>query len=200
MWFKEVCNGFGFMVKVKKKLYEAKHVQKIELFDTEFGKMLVLDGKIQTIETFEFYYHEMLVHVPMLIHENPKKVLLIGGGDGYSLREILKHNPDEVLVVEVDKKVIEISKTFLGAKDYFNNEKVSTIYQDGGKFIKNCKEKFDVVIVDGTDPSPVSKSLFSEEFFTKCFKVSDVFCTQSQSPIFQFNYFKDILEKSKKLK
>jgi len=198
-WFKETCNGLGLVVEVKKKIHESKGIQKVELFDTNYGKMLVLDGKIQVIESFEFYYHEMLVHVPMFIHNNPEKILLIGGGDGYSLGEILKHEPNEVLVVEIDKNVIDISGKYFGTGKFFSDKRVTVVFQDGAEFVKECREKFDVIIVDGTDPSPASKTLFSKEFFENCHRLSDIFCTQSQSPVFQINYLKDILRRSKNL-
>ena len=108
MEFVERYNGSGLLIEVEKILYEFKGVQHIQIFETKsFGEMLVLDGKIQLTEKDETFYHEMLVHPAMLMHENPKRVLVIGGGDGGAVREVLKHDPKEVVMVEIDENVVK---------------------------------------------------------------------------------------------
>lgn len=197
MWFTEIYNGIGLKIKIKKTIIDVRSkYQHIQLFETfDFGKMLVLDGKIQLSERDEAFYHEMLVHVPMLTHRNPKKVLIIGGGDGGSLREVLKHDPSEVVLVELDKLVFDISKKYLGIdRGAFNDDRVTIFFEDGFDFIKNCEDRFDVVIVDGTDPNPFSERIISKDFYKACNKISDVFVTQSQSPFIQTDYFKRIYE------
>lgn len=189
-WFAEKYNGCGIIIKVKKKIAEFQSLQKIEIYETEsFGKMLVLDGKIQLTEFDEFIYHEMLVHVPMLMHRDPRKILIIGGGDGGALREVLKHDVEKVTLVEIDEKVIEFSKRYLkidcGA---FDDPKVKIVIEDGRKYVERC-EKYDVVIVDSTDPVGVSDPLFKEDFFENCKSKCDLICTQAQSPIIQKDYF-----------
>ncbi len=193
-WFTEEQEHFALKIRVAKKLYEVSSLQHIQVYETTwFGKMLVLDGAIQLTEKDEAFYHEMLAHVPMLNHKNPKKVLIIGGGDGGCVREVLKHDPDEVLVVEIDNVVIDTCKKFIkideGALD---DPRITIINEDGIKFVKDCNEKFDVLIVDGTDPNPVSKSLVERPFYEYCSKITEVFNTQSQSPFAQEGFFKEI--------
>ncbi|RLI79101.1 spermidine synthase [Archaeoglobales archaeon] len=193
-WFTEQHEHFGLKIRVTKKLFESKNLQHIQIYETSgFGKMLVLDGAIQLTEEDETFYHEMLVHVPMLTHKNPKKVLVIGGGDGGCVREVLKHEPDEVVMVEIDKDVINACRKFIGIdKGALNDSRVSIINEDGIAFVKNTSERFDVLIVDGTDPNPVSKSLVEKSFYEACSKITEVFNTQSQSPFIQKDFFRDI--------
>jgi len=198
-WFIEYYNGTALMIKIKKLLYEHKGLQHIQIFETvDFGKMLVLDGKIQLTERDEAFYHEMLVHPAMIMHENPSKVLIIGGGDGGAAREVLKHDPREVIIVEIDKDVIEYCKKYIGIdKGSLEDERVTIVNEDGFEFVKNTDEVFDVIIVDSTDPVSTSKSLISEEFYLNCGKISDYFVTQSQSPFIQQEYFKTIIKNAK---
>ncbi len=191
VWVVEKGNGYGIMFEAYRKLYESKGIQKIEIYDTRFGKLLMIDGCVQLVEAFESIYHEMLVHVPMFTHPRPKRVLLIGGGDGGALREILKHDPEKVVMVEIDENVIKACKEHIGLdENALEDERVELRIEDGINYVKTLKERFDVLIVDGTDPSPASMSLFSREFFKACSKASDVFCMQSQSPALQKDYFK----------
>jgi spermidine synthase len=148
--------------------------------------MLVIDKKIQLIEDYEKAYHEMLVHVPMIMHPNPKRILIIGGGDGASVREVLKHSPDEIVMVEIDENVVRASKEYIGVDNgALDNPRLTLLYEDGVEYIKNTNEEFDVVIVDSTDPTPVSESLFTEEFYKKCSKITEYLSIQSQSPVLQ---------------
>jgi len=189
----EVGNGYAILFEAHRKIYEGKGLQKIEIYDTKFGKMLVIDGCIQLIGAFEHTYHEMLVHVPMMTHPSPKRVLIIGGGDGGALREVLKHDPERVVMVEIDREVIDVCRKYLKIDDgAFEDCRVELRIEDGIEYVRECAkrgEKFDVLIVDGTDPSPTSMSLFSREFYTLCSRISDVFCTQSQSPALQRREF-----------
>jgi spermidine synthase len=195
-WFVERHNGTGFIVKGEK-ILEKEGLQKIEVFSTSLGKMLVLDGKIQFSEADEKFYHEMLVHIPLLLHPEPRKILVIGGGDGGAAREALKHEPDKIKIVEIDRDVVEICKKYIGIDDgALEDDRVEIIFQDGIEFIKNCEEKFDVIIVDGSDPDAVSKPLISKEFYSRCAGICDIFVTQSQSPFMQQQYFEAILQNS----
>ncbi len=173
---------------------EHKGLQHIQIFETAgFGKMLVLDGKIQLTERDEAFYHEMLVHPALLMHENPQKILIIGGGDGGAVREALKHDPKHVKLVEIDKAVIEACKNYIGIdRGALRDKRVEIIFSDGLEYVRNCKEKFDVVIVDGTDPNPVSRALTSKRFYKCCAKICDYFVTQAQSPFAQEKYFRAI--------
>ena len=200
-WFIERHDGTGFMIRADKKLYEGGTFQKIEIYSTPLGKMLVLDGKIQFTERDEMMYHEMLVHVPMMMHPSPEKVLIIGGGDGGAAREALKHGPSSITVVEIDANVVEKCKEYVGIDNgALNDERVNIVYEDGIEFVKNCGEHFDVVIVDGTDPNIFSSHIASKQFYEAAMGIADIMVTQSQSPFFQQDYFKAIVKNSAFLK
>lgn len=197
-WFVEYYNGCGLAIKVRSKIYETSGVQKVEIYDTEsFGKMLVIDGKVQLTEFDEAIYHEMLVHVPMLSHPSPKSVAVIGGGDGGALREVLKHDVEKAVLVDVDENVISLCKQYVGIdRGAFEDERTEIVISDGKEFLKEC-ERFDVIIVDSTDPVGVSNTLFDREFFELSARKCDVFCCQSQSPLVQKEYFRTLLENSR---
>jgi len=193
-WFYEsLFPSVKLGLKVKKTLVSEKsRYQKIDILDTyEFGRILVLDGIVQTTEADEFIYHEMLTHLPMLSHPHPERVLIIGGGDGGILREVLKYPVKEVYLVEIDEKVIELSKTYLPAicGNSFNDRRANIIIDDGANFIKERKRKFDVVIIDSSDPIGPAKVLFSLNFYQDSFDVlSDsegIFAQQTGSPFLQ---------------
>ena len=195
-WFVERHDGTGFMVKAEK-IAEHDGRQRIEIFSTPLGKMLVIDGKIQFTEADEFFYHEMLVHAPMMMHPSPKKILIIGGGDGGAAREALKHKPEKVKIVEIDRAVVEMCRKYIGIDDgALHDERVEILYMDGMDFVRNCREKFDVVIVDGSDPDAASMPLVSKQFYSECSRICDIFATQSQSPLFQKDYFRAVMENS----
>lgn len=163
-------SSFGFFVIPKQKILEKKtKFQKLELFEHDFyGKVLRLDGYFQTSEFDEFLYHESLVQFPLFAHPNPKKILIIGGGDGGSLEEATKHqNIEKITMVELDKEVVEFSKKYLSKinKNSFEDKRVNLIFDDGIKFLENTKENFDIVILDLTDPSGESRDLYTKEFY-----------------------------------
>lgn len=160
----------GFVV--RKTLYKKKSkYQTIEVFDTEgFGRMFFLDGLVQLSTKYEAVYHEMLVHPAMLSHPNPQTVLIIGGGDGGALREVLKHPIKEVFLVEIDKEVIEVSKKYLPSvsSGAFDDSRVTIIIVDGKDFIKQYQNYFDCIILDSNDPDGVmAQGLFGKSFFQK---------------------------------
>lgn len=146
---------WGFFLLPKSKLFSGKSkFQKIEILDHDFfGKVLRIDGYFQTSELDEFLYHEPLVQYPLFSHKTPKKVLIIGGGDGGSLEEVAKHKDVErIVMVELDKKVVEVSKKFLSRinKNAFSDGRVELLYMDGRDYISKTDEKFDIVIMDLT--------------------------------------------------
>lgn len=132
-----------------------------------FGRMLILDGVVQITERDEFFYHEMLVHVAMHAHPDPRKVVVIGGGDGGAVREVLRHSSvEKVFFVEIDREVIDVSKEYFpSVSSEIENEKVVIRNMDGAEFIKGNTGEFDVIIVDSTDIIGFAKSLFTVEFF-----------------------------------
>ncbi len=162
-------SGIKIGMEIKRKIYSGKsNYQKIDFFDTyAYDRILVLDGILQTSEKDEFIYHEMLCQLPMFLHKNPKRILIIGGGDGGSLEEILKHKIEKVWIVEIDEKVIELSKKYIPSisKGSFNNKKAEIIIGDGKKYIKRHRNFFDVIIIDISDPLGHSKELISLNFY-----------------------------------
>jgi spermidine synthase len=152
----------------KRLLAQKTAFQKMELYDTAgFGRMLVLDKIVETTEADEFIYHEMMVHVPMYTHPNPKRVLIIGGGDGGVLREVLRHPVERAVMVEIDGAVVRAAKKYLRriCRDAFRDPRATLIIGDGAAYVRDTNESFDVVIVDSTDPLGPSLPLFGEGFY-----------------------------------
>ncbi|WP_456421006.1 polyamine aminopropyltransferase [Thermococcus sp.] len=179
--------GYGVGFKVRERLFETQtKYQRLELYETEgFGKLLVLDGTVQLVEIGEESYHEVLVHPAMLAHPNPKRVLIIGGGDGGTLREVLRHDVEKVTMVEIDEMVIEVSRIYLGIdRGAFDDPRAELIIGDGVKYLKETDERFDVIIVDSTDPVGPAKLLFSEEFYRTAYQKlneNGIYITQAGS-------------------
>ncbi len=161
--------GIGRFLSASKILYSGKtKYQMIELFESPlFGKVLLLDGLVQISDYDEHIYHEALVHPTLLSIENPEKVLIIGGGDGGALRQVLKHNTvKKAILVDLDSEVIEFSKKYFPKmKVAFDDPRSEIIIGDGKKFVEETNEKFDFVIIDLTDPSGPSKLLYTKEFY-----------------------------------
>lgn len=193
--------SFGYFYKVRKTLVEQKtKFQKIKLVDTpEFGNVLLLDNVTQVGEKNEYLYHEPMVHPALCSHPCPKGILIIGAGDGGILREVLKHNTVEnVVMVELDGEVIEFSKKYLANvhKNSFNDKRVKIIIGDGRAYLEATKDKFDVVIMDMTDPFGPSIMLYTKEFFQcvkRAFKnKSGVLTMHTESPISRPQVFNSI--------
>jgi len=183
---------------VNKVLYHTKSpYQEILVFENPFfGKVLVLDGVVQLTEKDEFIYHEMLAHVPLMAHPEPKKVLIIGGGDGGTLREVLKHKTvEEAVLVDIDKEVIETSKKFFPTlSKAFDDPRAIVVNEDGFKYLQDYENEFDVIIVDSTDPVGYAYALTTEEFFKMVFralKEGGIYVGQSES----IHYHLDIVRK-----
>ncbi|MEM0084697.1 MAG: polyamine aminopropyltransferase [Candidatus Methanomethylicia archaeon] len=162
------------MLEVKDKItYTQSKYQKIEVIEfEEYGKCLVLDNLIQLSEKDECLYHEMHVHPALISHEKPEKILIIGGGDGGVLREVLKHKTvKEVTIVEIDEEVIKTVKNYLPniPRGAFEDPRVKIIIEDGKIYVERAHEKFDVILMDLTDPEPTGPAieLYRIEFFRK---------------------------------
>lgn len=176
-WFREISNkhfpGQAFTLKVEKILYHSRsEFQDILVFkSSSYGNVLVLDGIVQCTELDEFAYQEMISHIPLYLHKAPKKVLVIGGGDGGVLREVVKHDSVEsVTLVEIDKTVIDLSKKYLPKmSSAFNHPKVNVKLCDGFKFLKDCSNsdlnKYDVIITDSSDPDGPAEEFFKQDYF-----------------------------------
>jgi spermidine synthase len=158
---------------ISEKLYEEKNeFQHLLLFKNPlFGTVLAIDGIIQVTEKDEFFYHEFMTHVALLAHNNPKKVLIIGGGDGGILREVLKHpNIEKVTLVEIDASVVAFSQKYLPfvSKGSFEDPRLELVIADGAEFVKNCPEQFDIILCDSTDPIGPGAVLFTSDFYRDC--------------------------------
>ncbi|MEM0373813.1 MAG: polyamine aminopropyltransferase [Sulfolobaceae archaeon] len=162
-----------------------------------FGKTLIIDGKIQSTVSDEFIYHETLVHPLLISLEYPQRVLILGGGEGATLREVLKHKSvKEVVMVDIDESVVEFAKRYLEEwhKGAFNDPRAKIVIADGYEYVKNSNERFDAVILDLTDPQKNSPSvkLYTKEFYVMLKKILNPkggIVTQATSPSFSLEVF-----------
>lgn len=207
-WFSEHYPNVNakLSLKIKEKLYRKKSkFQKIEVVESEsFGKVLLIDGLIMLTERDEFVYHEMIAHVPINVHPNPQRVLIIGAGDGGTLREVLRHNEvKKVDLVEIDKSVHDVCREFFPElSSSFDDPRVNCFWEDGVKFVKDSEEEYDVIIIDSTDPFGPGEGLFTTDFYTDCFnKLSNIgiLVNQSESPQWTPDYVKGIHQKLSKI-
>jgi spermidine synthase len=166
---KEPYAPVEYAYEVEKVLFKGKSkFQDILVIENPyFGKMLILDGIVQLTERDEFFYHEMLTHVVMHAHPNPKRVLVIGGGDGGVVREVIKHDEiEKVYFVEIDEEVINVSKRFFPTVSCsIDHPKVEIKIMDGADFLRKTRPPIDVVIIDSTDIIGFARSLFRKDFF-----------------------------------
>jgi spermidine synthase len=190
LWFYEQ-SGPNLRVHYRvKELLEKKKTeyQELVVLDTErYGRTLVLDGAVQTTIRDEFIYHEMIVHVPLFTHPEPKKVLVIGGGDGGSVREILKHRTiEEVHLAEIDREVVAAAREYLPEiSSGLSDERVQIHYTDGIKFVAEHSDAFDVIIVDSPDPVGQAVGLYKQDFYSSIYralKADGIFVGQTESP------------------
>ncbi|GKY97550.1 hypothetical protein MPSEU_000713200 [Mayamaea pseudoterrestris] len=189
-WFHErgvLWPGQAMSLKVKEVLDHHRSLyQDVLVFESEtFGKVLVLDGVIQVTERDEFSYQEMITHIPLYAHPNPKKVLVIGGGDGGVLREVAKHPMvEEIVICEIDKDVIDVSKKYLPqlAKGY-DDPRVKVFVMDGFKFLAENQGEYDVIITDSSDPVGPASVLFETPFYDAMYaslREGGIVCTQGE--------------------
>ena len=189
----ELHRHFRIKLEAAAILYEGKSAhQGIVVFDNPtFGRTLTLDGIVQTTEADEFIYHEMLVHVPVLAHGAVRSVLIVGGGDGGALEELLKHQAiDRVAMVEIDAAVVDVSRRWLGSicGEAFADPRLELVIGDGVEFVAKGDETFDLIIVDSTDPAGPGMALFTGAFYEGCkrrLRPGGVLVTQSGVPFLQ---------------
>lgn len=201
LWFEEtleIPSGRTIKIEIENLIERIdSKFQRIEVYKTKpFGRMLVLDGVIMCTEWDECAYHEMITHVPLFAHTRPEKVLIIGGGDGGTAREVIKHpSVKQVDVCEIDEEVVNISRRHLPVMACsFDDSRVKLYPEDGARFIRERKNSYDVIIVDSSDPIGPAEVLFSEEFYAsmkECLKEDGIAVTQSES----FYYHGDIVER-----
>lgn len=179
--------SWGQQFVMDKVLFEVntEHQHLVIFSNAQWGNVMALDGVIQTTEKDEFIYHEMMTHVPILAHGNAKKVLIIGGGDGGILREVLKHaSVESVTQVEIDQQVIDLCIKYLPnhSAGAFDSPKANIVIADGVEFVNQCTEKFDVIISDSTDPMGPGEVLFTSRFYQgikSCLHDGGVFVAQN---------------------
>ena len=159
---------------VERNLFSAKTpYQAIEIIETDaFGRVLILDGVVQTTERDEFVYHEMLVHVPMFACATPRRVLIIGGGDGGSLREVLRHDIEAVDMIEIDEAVVTACPEHLpslnNGGEIYRDPRVNLVIEDAFVYLKRENRRYDVIISDSTDPIGAGAVLFSDDYYRLC--------------------------------
>lgn len=192
LWFTENhTDNVKFSIKVDRPVYTGEsRYQRIDVFDTyEFGRILTLDGFLMLTEKDEFIYHEMITHVPMAVNPLIKKVLVIGAGDGGTIRELVRYKTIEHIdMVEIDEEVVAVSKKYLPfTSSGLDDERVSTHYADGLKYVRSRENEYDLIVVDSTDPFGPGESLFTKEFYGNCYKAltdKGILINQHESPYY----------------
>ncbi len=178
----------GLTVGLKRLLFSRQSAyQKVEVYETDtWGNLMTIDGMVMLSERDEFVYHEMISHVAMFTHPDPKRVLIIGGGDGGTAREVLKHpSVEQVDLVEIDKTVVEASRIHFPGVGDFDNPKLNVRYEDGIRFVKSVDKPYDVIIIDGSDPVGPAQGLFEKDFYRFCLEAmteEGVLTAQTESP------------------
>ena len=192
-WFSEKCveSGSAFSLSIDEKLHEEQTpYQKIEIYSTNgFGKLMVIDGFVMLTERDNFIYHEMLTHPALFSHANPENILIVGGGDCGSLREICKHAcVQNIIQVEIDPRVTDLSlKYFSELCEKNDDPRVELVFNDAIEWVKNARSKsIDLIIVDSTDPIGPAEGLFSTPFYKDCMRIlktDGLLVQQSESPL-----------------
>lgn len=208
-WFQErspMWPGMAMTLKVKQILHvEQSKYQDVLVFEsTDFGNVLVLDGAVQATERDEFSYQEMICHLGMNAHPDPKRVLVIGGGDGGVLREVVKHQcVEEAVLCDIDEAVPRVSKKYLPSMAVgFQHPKVRVHIGDGFQFLKDYKNSFDVIITDSSDPEGPAESLFQQPYFellSDALRDGGVITTQGESQWLHLHIIKDLIGACKRV-
>lgn len=207
LWYtEEHTENVRFSLRVKEHLFSGEsEFQKLDILDTyEYGKLMTLDGLVMVTEKDEFVYHDMIVHIPMAVNPDIKNVLVIGGGDGGTVRELMKY-PQIVHVdmVEIDKLVVDAArKYFPGVSCELDNPRVTVLYEDGIKFIQGKENVYDLILIDSTDPIGPGEGLFTTEFYHNCYKTlteKGILINQNETPVYE-RFFEVGISSNKKLK
>lgn len=193
LWFtEEHTKNVRYSLRVKEHLVSVQsEFQKIDIMDTnEFGKILTLDGCIMVTEKDEFIYHDMITHVPMAVNLNIKDVLVIGAGDGGTVRELTRYDSIERIdMVEIDQMVVEVCKKFLPSLSCkLDDPRIHIYFEDGLKFVRSKMGEYDLIIVDSTDPFGPGEGLFTKEFYGNCYnalKEDGILVNQHESTFYE---------------
>jgi len=200
LWYTEKqTENFGITMKIKRTMvHEQTDFQELAMIETEeYGNMLVLDGMVMTTEKDEFVYHEMVAHPALFTHPNPENVLVVGGGDGGVIREVLKHSQvKKAVLVDIDGKVIEYSKQYLPSiAGQLNDPRVEVIVNDGFMHIHDHKNTYDVIMVDSTEPVGPAVNLFTKGFYQgihDALKEDGIFVAQTDNPWFKADLIRSV--------
>jgi len=179
----------GLTFQVEQNLYQEKsQYQILDIVSTQdFGLVMLLDGVVMVTEKDEFVYHEMLTHPTLFTHPSPRRVLIIGGGDGGTLKQVLRHPCiEKAVLVEIDEMVVNASKRFFPTlAEAFSHPQAEVLIEDGIAFIKRNEGSFDVILIDSTDPVGAAEGLFHKDFYADCYKAlkpNGILTIQSESP------------------
>jgi spermidine synthase len=182
--------GLQQRIELRGRLWSGRSaLQHVEVLDTiPFGRALVLDGALQITEADEFCYHELLVHIPLLAHSRPRRVLIVGGGDGGCLRHVLMHSVEEVVQVEIDELVVRVCGEWLPnlAQGAFKDPRARLVIGDGAAYLGSAADQFDVIVVDSTDPVGPAERLISKDFFelaSSALRPEGMLAIQTGSPL-----------------
>lgn len=188
-------DAWGQRFTVDEVLFESRteHQHLLIFHNARFGRVMTLDGVVQTTERDEFVYHEMMAHVPLFAHGAARRVLIVGGGDGGLLREVIKHRSVEhVTQVEIDASVVEMATTWLPdhSRGAFDDPRLNLVIDDGAAFVRDTADRFDVIMVDSTDPIGPGEVLFSNAFYRDCDRIlapGGILVTQNGVPFMQLD-------------
>lgn len=200
-WFCEQNTpGYSVQWKVLQQLHqETTPFQELTIAElAEWGRTLILDGAVQYTEKDEFVYHEMIAHVPLMSHPHPQQVLIIGGGDGGTLREVLKHpQVARVDMVEIDRRVVEICKAYLpGVASGFEDPRTRLHIDDGINYVRETGQKYDVILIDSSDPVGPAIQLYSRSFYLDIYNAladDGMLAVQSESPLYYGQIFDTVV-------
>ena len=206
LWYTEKhTDNVKLSIKIDKALYsEETEFQRIDILESkEFGRIFTFDGLMMVTEKDEFIYHDMIVHVPMATNPNIKNVLVIGAGDGGTMRELTRYSSVEKIdMVEIDRRVVEVCKEYLQQTACkLDDERVNIFYEDGLKFVRNKENEYDLIIVDSTDPFGPGEGLFTKEFYGNCYKAlteDGILVNQHESPYYDY-YAKSMQDAHEKI-
>ena len=192
MWFSDIhTDGVKLSIKIEEQLFSAQsEVQRIDVLESkDFGKILVVDGDLMLTERDEFIYHEMITHVPMAVHPDVKEVLVVGGGDGGVVRELIKYDAIEKIdVVEPDPLLVEVCRKYIPEiAGSLNDDRVTIYHEDGVRFIRSKGDAYDLIIIDSPNPFGAGEGLFTKEFYGNCYNAlheEGVMINQNESPFY----------------
>ncbi|MDR3542557.1 MAG: polyamine aminopropyltransferase [Desulfosporosinus sp.] len=207
LWYTEQhTENVRFSIKIDKPLYSGQsEFQRIDVFNSnEFGNFLTLDGLMMVTEKDEFIYHDMIVHVPMATNSKIKNVLVIGAGDGGTVRELTRYGTlEHIDMVEIDKMVVDVCREYLPQTACkLDDPRVQLYFEDGLKFVRSKENAYDLIVVDSTDPFGPGEGLFTREFYGNCFKAlkeDGILVNQHESPYYE-EYAKSMQRAHKRIR